>query len=294
MADVQTRRVAFGQPGATPSWTRSNKDGVGTAYEISSRVWFSLRKGILNEVYYPTIDRPQIRGLQYLITDGEHFLHEEQRHLHSKTERIAPHVLGYRVTNSDPEARYTITKEIIANPDYACVLQHTQLTGDPQFLANLRLYVLCASHLGVGGWNDRASVVEVAGQKILTAQEGETWLAIAATVPFTRLSCGYVGQSDGWTDLADNCQMDWQFDLAEAGNVALTGEIDLRQGHEFTLGLAFGNRLHDAITTLLLALDIPFEAITLTSGVERAVDDWLWKRCRKTAATCTTAVSVYF
>ncbi|WP_228013286.1 hypothetical protein [Nostoc edaphicum] len=108
MPQSQHQRTAFGQPGLEPRWTQGNKDGVGTAKAISSRVWFTLSNGILNEVYYPTIDRPQIRDLQYLITDGSSFFHEE-KHLYTKTERISPHVLGYRITNSDPEGRYTIT-----------------------------------------------------------------------------------------------------------------------------------------------------------------------------------------
>ncbi len=258
MAHLQERRKAFGQPGREPRWTQGNKDGVGTAHAISCRIWFTLSNGILNEVYYPTIDRPQIRDLQYLITDGESFFREE-RHLYTKTERLTSHVLGYRVINSDPERRYTITKEIITDPRDSCILQHTKLTGDPQLLAKLRLYALCAPHLSVGGGNDRAAVIEAAGWKILTAQEGDNWLAMAATVPFTRLSCGYVGESDGWTDLADNWQMDWEFDEAKAGNVALTGEIDVQNCQGFTLGLAFGRHLHDAVTTLLLSLDIPFQ-----------------------------------
>ncbi|MBD2307733.1 glucan 1,4-alpha-glucosidase [Chroococcidiopsis sp. FACHB-1243] len=259
MAQLHEQSKAFGQPGVEPRWTQGNKDGVGTAYSAASRVWFTLSNGILNEVYYPTIDRPQIQDLQYLITDGESFLHEEKRHLYTKTERIAPDVLGYRITNSDPEGRYTITKEIIADPQDSCILQHTKLTGDPDWLAKLRLYVLCAPHLSIGGWNDSAAVVEVAGRKILTAEEGDNWLAMTATVPLTRLSCGYVGVSDGWTDLVDNLQMDWEFPLAEAGNIALTAEIDVQNFQEFTLGLAFGRQLHDTVTTLLLSLDIPFE-----------------------------------
>ena len=35
---------------------------------------------ILNEVYYPTIDRPQIWDMQHLVTDGETFCHDERRH----------------------------------------------------------------------------------------------------------------------------------------------------------------------------------------------------------------------
>ena len=57
---------ATGGPGIEPRWTRSDKEGVGTAYSALSRVWFTVSKGILNEIYYPTIDRPQIRDLQYL------------------------------------------------------------------------------------------------------------------------------------------------------------------------------------------------------------------------------------
>lgn len=78
-----TRRdgPAFGKPGIEPRWTRGNKDAVGTAYSASSRLWFTLSAGILNEVYYPTIDKPQIRDLQYLIADGESFFHDERRHL---------------------------------------------------------------------------------------------------------------------------------------------------------------------------------------------------------------------
>lgn len=259
MVKFQDKHKAFGQPGITPRWTQGDKDGIGTAYSISNRIWFTLSSGILNEVYYPTIDRPQIRDLQYLITDGENVFQDEQRHLHSKTEQITPNSLGYRVTNTDPDGRYTITKEIITDSLFPCILQHTWLTGNSQFLSNLRLYALCSPHLGNGGWNDSALVVDVAGRKILTAQENDTWLAMAATAPFSRASCGYVVQSDGWTDLADNLQMDWQFDWAEMGNLALTGEIDLQHYQEFTLGLAFGKHLHDAISTLLLSLDIPFE-----------------------------------
>ena len=35
-------REAFGAPGIEPRWTHGNKDGVGTAYAASSRIWFTL------------------------------------------------------------------------------------------------------------------------------------------------------------------------------------------------------------------------------------------------------------
>src|SRR5688500_12277924 len=109
-----------------PRWSRSEKDAVGTAYATASRVWFTLARGILNEVYYPTIDRPQIRDLQYLITDGATFFHDERRHLQAHEEMLSPHALGVRVTGTGPDDRYQIVKEIITDPHQACVLIHTE------------------------------------------------------------------------------------------------------------------------------------------------------------------------
>src|SRR5438477_9975122 len=102
MAKIRGQRIAFGGPGIDPKWTHGDKDGVGTAYATSSRIWFTVWNGILTETYYPTIDRPQIRDLQYLITDGKTFFHEEKRQLASKTENPWQNVLAYRCTNSDP------------------------------------------------------------------------------------------------------------------------------------------------------------------------------------------------
>ncbi len=251
-------RPAFGHPGIEPRWTGSAKDGVGTAYATSSRIWFTLSLGIVNEVYYPTIDRPQIRDLQYLITDGKTFFHEERRHMNTHIEKLSQHALGVRVTNSDREHRYRIVKEVIADPHQSCLLLRTRVEAKRDLLPHLRLFALCAPHLEIGGWGNTGDVARVGERVLLTAHKGRTWLALGASVPFTRCSCGYVGQSDGWTDLADNFQMDWEFDTAPDGNIALTGELDLRQGPEFTLGLAFGDTLQSAVTTLFQSLGLPF------------------------------------
>src|SRR6202142_4508240 len=118
-------KVAFGAPGIEPRWTHGNKNGVGTAYSAASKIWFTLFEGIVTEVYYSTVDRPQMRDLQYLITDGKSFFHEEKRHLKSEFERLSDHALGYRCTNSDPDGPYSVVKEIITDPHLACVLQRT-------------------------------------------------------------------------------------------------------------------------------------------------------------------------
>jgi len=86
MASFRGEHEAFGRPGIDPRWMYADKEGVGTAYAASSRIWFTLLKGVVTEIYYPTVDRPQLRDLQYLITDGSNFFHEERRDLHSAHE----------------------------------------------------------------------------------------------------------------------------------------------------------------------------------------------------------------
>jgi len=284
-----TPRDAFGWPGIEPRWTHGGKDGVGTAYSTSSRVWFTVWNGVLTEVYYPNVDRPQLRDLQFLITDGLTFFHEEKRHLRSSFERVSDHTLGYRAVNADPEGRYEIVKEFISDPHQSCVLQHVQLRGDEALLTRIRLYALCAPHLELGGWNNNGYAAEVAGRRILVAEKNGTWLALGATLPFSCASCGYVGESDGWTDLHDNLRMDWEFSRALDGNIALTGLIDLGSAREFTLGLAFGNTLHDATSALFSRspfLSRNTTIATVSSGAAPA------GRCRLRLFPATADISI--
>ncbi|MEP7327117.1 MAG: glycoside hydrolase family 15 protein [Gemmatimonadota bacterium] len=275
MATLRNERPAFGHPGIPPRWTRSSKEAVGTAYSASSLTWFTISRGILNEVYYPSVDRPQIRDLQYLVTDGTSFVHDE-RHLQCTREYLGEHSLGVQMTNADPGGRYRIHKQIIADPHQPCVLIHTRLEASPEVQGKLKLFVLLAPHLEGGGWGNSGHVAVQADRETLVAHKGATWLALGATIPFSRRSCGYVGRSDGWTDLAGNYQLDWEFDAAEDGNIALTGELDLGQGSEFVLGLAFGDTLHQALTTLSQSLSFSF-----AGHKQRFLEQWT-RACRGT------------
>jgi glucoamylase len=269
MAIIEDSPVAFGHPGIAPRWTRSAKDVVGTAYSSVSRVWFTISKGVLNEIYYPTIDSPQVRDLQFLVSDGESFFHEERRNLNSTTEYLGDHGLGVRIVNSDPDGRYRLVKEVIADPHQPTVLLNVRLEGDEDFLRTLHLYVLLAPHLGLGGWGNNGNTAQIAGHEFLTANKGGIWLALGANVAFLKRSCGYVGTTDGWQDLAADFKLDYQFAAAPDGNIALTAELDLHQRFDFTLGLGFGRSLHRAVSTLFQSLGTPFE-----EHRDRFLDQW--------------------
>ena len=260
---------AFGKPGIPPKWTSSSKEGVGTAYSSSSRVWFTISHGVLNEIYYPTIDHPQVRDLELLLTDGETFLHEEKRDLESEIACIEEDALGYRVISSDPAARYRIIKEIISDPHQPSVLIHVRLEGDHKCLRRLRVYALLAPHLQMGGWGNSVRQLPVAGKNILVAWKGQTHLAFGANLGFSRTSCGYVGFSDGWQDLHDNFNLDWEFERAEDGNIAAIGQIEVSRVPEFTLCVAFGDGLHAAVTALHQSLALPF-----ADHRKRFVEQW--------------------
>ena len=259
MATLINTPAATGAPGIHPRWTRSAKDVVCTAYSSVSKVWFTASNGVLNEIYFPTIDQPQIRDLQFLITDGETFFHDERRHLISKTEYLSDCGLGVRIQSHDPDERYSIVKEALADPHQATVVLRITLEGDPDLLKKLHMYAILAPHLGVGGWNNTGNVTQINGHEFLTAHKNHNWVAFGASAPFVKRSCGYVGATDGWQDVRNNLALSREFATAVDGNIALTGEIDLRRGYTFNLGIGFGNSLHRAVTTLFQSLGTPFE-----------------------------------
>jgi len=253
--------AAFGAPGIEPRWTSSAKEGLGTAYHTSCRVWFTLSHGILNEIYFPTIDQPNTRDFQFLITDGETFCHEEKRDLDHRIEYPEKDCPFYRLTNSERNGRYRIIKEILTDPHKSVVLVHTQLEIlDPSLRGKLKLYALLAPHLARHGTGNSGTCSQISGLKLLHAERGDTHLVMGCSAGFSRRSVWYVGASDGWRDLMDNYQMDWEFHSAENGNIALTGEIDLGNQGEFTLGIALGRSYQSTVANLLQSLAEPFDS----------------------------------
>src|SRR5215469_13601397 len=153
MAHFRGQRAAFGAPGFEPCWTDADKDGIGAAYSTGGRVWFTTRRGILTEVYYPTIDRPQLRDMQFLFADGKNLFLEEKRDFEPVTVRMEPSQ-GYKIVSHDRERKVSLTKEIIVEPSRPCILMHATLDGNSAVLKTLKAYVLCAPHLEGGGANN--------------------------------------------------------------------------------------------------------------------------------------------
>ena len=274
---------AFGGPGLPPRWTSSKKDAVSTAYAASSRIWFTASHGTLNEIYYPTIDRPQIRDMELLFTDGETFCHEEKRDFEYDFHYIDPHSLAVRVVASDLGGRYIVTKEFITDPHHPVVLMNVKITGEEEILSRLKCYALLAPHLDGGGAGNSARSVDISGQRCILAWKNGVHLCFGADVGFSRTSCGYVGTSDGYQDLAAHMKMTWNFGQALDGNIALTGEIDIARHREFTIAIALGDGPHSAVAGLMQTLSTPYEI-----HLKRFIEQWHRAEAPERLATAST------
>ena len=240
-------RHAPGWPGIEPRWTSSAKTGAGTALNLHSRVWFTLSHGILNEVYFPRLDQACTRDFGLIVTDGREFFSEEKRHCTFRNLPFEPGVPAYELTNTDMDGRYRIEKEVLTDPSRHVVLQKIRFVPLKGNLGDYRLYALLASHLANFGTGNTGWVGDYKGRPMLFAQREACALALGCSAPWLKRSVGFAGMSDGWQDLSQNFQMTWEYDRAENGNVALTGEIDLAACNgEFILALGFGGNWAEA------------------------------------------------
>lgn len=263
MNSTPARSEAFGKPGMEPRWTSSAKEGIGTAWSTSCQVWFTLSHGILNEVYYPTVDVPNLRDLQFLITDGETFFHEERSDLESETDYGEQGALVYKIRNKDPEGRYEIIKEFICAPHGSVVLISGRLIiHDPAWQGRLKVYLLAAPHMVGQGKENDAYVWDQGGETFLHATRHSSHIhshmMIAAKPSLGRRSVGYVGQSDGFQDLVQNKIMDWEFTEATGGNVAMMAEMKFGENGEFFIAIGMGASPVSASTAVTQTLAVPY------------------------------------
>jgi glucoamylase len=255
-----TIKFSPGSPGIPPRWTSSSKQGVGTAINPESRVWFTISHGILNEIYYPDVDRACTRDVGFLITDSKDFFSEEKRQTKSTVEYIAQGVPAFHLSNVCNKRRYRIEKDIITDPQSNAILQRIKFTPTKGTFNDYHLYILLAPHLGNRGMGNTALIEEYKGLPVLFAERDGTALACICSIPFLKYSAGFVGSSDGWQDISQHKQLTAEYERAENGNVALTGEIDLKKSRgSFLLSIGFGHDAPEAAQQALSALRKKFE-----------------------------------
>ncbi|HEX5553468.1 MAG TPA: glucan 1,4-alpha-glucosidase [Chitinophagaceae bacterium] len=238
---------APGAPGLSARWTSSAKEGIGKALSATSNVCFTLSHGILNEIYFPREDDACTRDMGLIVTDGKTFFSEEKRNTSHITSMLEEGIPAYHIMNGCKDGRYSIEKEVITDPCRNVVLQQIRFKPLIGKKKDYKLFALLAPHVGNSGGGNTAWIDEYKGIPMLFASRGGLTLAFACSVPWERRSVGFVGQSDGWNDLHKHKQMTWEYQCAENGNVALTGQIDLEAVNDtFLLAIGFGRNKEEA------------------------------------------------
>ncbi len=263
--------LPFGQPGLPSTWASARKQAVGTALSERSRVWFTIADGVLTEVYHPTIDCPNQRDLQLLITNGGELFHEERRDLEHSVGWIEDGIPAFRIVSRDPQGRYRLIKTVCTDPDADCVLVRVHFEPLVEAARHYRLYLLWAPHLGNQGSDNHGHVEHGATEcDWLIAWRGSRYAAVTATLSFSRMSVGYVGYSDGWQDINRHRRMEWNSRTAGPGNIALTAELELTPNGYFTFCLGFGDSERAAVEAASDCL----QRRGFASVLKRYMDGW--------------------
>jgi glucoamylase len=141
-ATIRQSEPAPGWPGIAPTWTSSAKDMVTTALG-PSRVWATLGYGIVNEVYWPSAGRPQIRDLGFIVA-GRSEWHEVKRAARYQLSLPEPYIPLPRIVHEGEG--YRLELEVSPDPLRDAIVIAFRLTGE-----DLTLYALLAPHLDGSG-----------------------------------------------------------------------------------------------------------------------------------------------
>ena len=235
-------QTAPGAPGQPATWTPANKDGFGTAATTSSHVWYTLGNGELTEVYYPNLGTPSVRDLQLIVSDGKTFAERETDSTTHVVQLADSRSLTYRQIDTETAGRYQITKTYVTDPAGNALLVNIHfrsLTGKPY-----KVYALYDPSLNNNGNDDSGASRD--GR--LVAFDGTVASAMIARPAFGKTSTGYLGTSDGWTDLRSDYRMNWHYSSATNGNIVQTARTALNgtTSQHLVLSLGFGGSPRDA------------------------------------------------
>jgi glucoamylase len=164
-----------------------------------------------------------------------------------------------RRVDTSRSGRWRLSTTYVTDPRRNTVLvsmNFRSLTGRPY-----KVYVIYDPALSNDGNDDTGS----GAKGTLIARDGTAASALAARPALGRLSSGYLGKSDGWTDLRRDKKMNWSYArAARRGNVVQTARTRLtgRDGHRtLRVAVGFGRRPRQARTAATGTLGEPFAAV---------------------------------
>ena len=161
------------------------KPVFGTSYTTASNVWFTPQGGRSSEVYYPRLDTPSVRNLDFVVTDGQSFALRAQdeststrlvnphREWRKDVKRAADFLVNF-VSTDGPAAPYTPGERWENQSGYSPSSTATEIAG-----------LVCAANIAQAN-GDTAS-----GQLYLSTADSwrsqlEKWM-VTTNGPFSKL-----------------------------------------------------------------------------------------------------------
>lgn len=249
------------EPTDPPIWAQADKDAFGTSRTSASKVWFTLDDGRLTDVYFPRLDRPSVRDLQLVVTDGSTFAERESVATDQTTELVDERALLYRQVNTAHSGRYRITKTYTTDPHRDVVL--VDVTFESLDGGRYAVYAILDPQLANTGRDDTA---RTRGRALVSADgTHDVAAALIARPAFGRTANGIDGLTDGWSDIRGDFQLNRHDRAAGPGDVVQTGRLRFtrQRGHQrhATLALGFGGSIGAATRQARRSLRAGFHPI---------------------------------
>jgi glucoamylase len=245
---------APGAPGSDAHWASAAKDGVGTSNTQESKVWFTLGGGALTEVYYPAVDVANVQTLQLVVVSNDRKrVRVESEDTTHRIEILDERALSFRQVNTATSGAYTIKKTYTVDPRRHTLLINVEFKNARS--NPYSLYVYYDPSLNNSGLHDTAWTEGAA----LLATDGDKASALVSSRGFLETTNGYLGTSDGLTQLRKGGKIETAYARAADGNVVQMGEV--KADSPFTLALGFGTDAAQALKNARASLAEGFDHV---------------------------------
>lgn len=232
---------------ADAHWPTAAKNGFGTSVTLSSKVWFTLADGVMTEVFYPTLDVPNVEKVVFGVIIGGK-VENEVHHTDHYLELPNASSLTFKQVNKAKSGQYTITKTYITDPRRNTVL--IDLDVNSREAAQVLFYY--DPSLNNSGMHDSAWA------------EGQALLSVDGNKASALLSsCGLARAENYRVGYAENLPR-------PRGNVLQAGRL---KQSRCTLALGFGETPAQAASAARFSLARGFEGVRreYENGWERYV-----------------------
>ncbi len=264
---------SFAQTGKDAQWATAGKQGVGTAVNLTSKVWFTLANGVMTEVYFPDVTVANTHLLQFVVVNPKtKKVETEQTDAIHQIKVLRPDSLSFQQINTAKSGAWKITKT------YTTDIERDSILIDVQFETknkDLNLYVYYDPSLGNSGMGDKVysplgqMTAEIDRSQVqmdekgrvrdktmkrsatfssgLGAEDGEYATALVFSNNIEEFNNGYYGVNDGLEQLRKFGKIRKPSPQAKNGNVVQMAKIEEPQ--RFTTVLSFARDANYNILT---------------------------------------------